>query len=133
MTLTHRFTQNPLSLFQNFDRIFDQALQQLDRPSERPVDGVYDYESEDAYVLRLELPGFSKEEVKLSLEDHELKVEADAGEDESAFRSSYSEVFSYPDDIQVDAITAKLENGILELTLPKKEEAKPVVTAIEIQ
>ncbi len=133
MILTNRLTPHSLGFIENFDRLLNQAVRGLESVAQPQPSSVYDYESDQSYVLRIEIPGFTKEEIHLSLEDDEIKISAQAGDENHPFQESFEETFSYPDDIQMDAISAKLENGILELTLPKKEVIEPTTQTIEIQ
>jgi len=82
---------------------------------------------DDAYVLRLELPGIAREGLEIAVDDGVLSVEARAdGEDaEGGFPARhYRRDFQLPDDVDVDAIAASLADGLLELRLPKAETAR---------
>ena len=85
------------------------------------------HEDKDSYQARFEVPGVKKEDVKIELNDRLLTVSAEkkekTAEGESSF--SYTRSISVPDSVKADAITAKLEDGILTVTLPKSEERKP--------
>jgi HSP20 family protein len=85
------------------------------------------HEDKDSYLVRFEMPGVKKEDVKIELNDRLLTVSAEkkekTGEAESS--SSYSRSISVPDSVKADSISAKLEDGILTVTLPKSEERKP--------
>lgn len=98
----------------------------------------------DSYLLSAELPGFKKEDIKLDLDGDLLTISA-AHSDESEQKNeggylcrerhfgSYSRSFDVSQ-IQQDGIRASYKDGVLELTLPKKE-AKPLPErrAIEIE
>ena len=90
------------------------------------------HQDEEAYYLRVELPGVKKEDVELSLENQVLSVSAESKEDDGNGESltRYEQTFTLPDNVETDHITAKCENGILTITLPKSEERKP--RAIEV-
>lgn len=85
------------------------------------------HEDKDAYHAYFEVPGVKKEDVKIELNDCRITVTAEKreknGNSESSFTLSRS--VSVPDGVNVDAIIAKLEDGILNLTLPKAEHKKP--------
>jgi HSP20 family protein len=90
------------------------------------------FEDADHYFVRLEVPGVKKEGLSIELKDRELTVTAsskvvgtDGEESYSATRS-----LSVPAGIAADQVTAKLENGILTLTLPKPAEQKPRAISI---
>ena len=76
------------------------------------------------YLLQAELPGFQKEDIKLSIEHNMLTISAEHREDKESFvrRERHYGAFSRSfdlDGIDVQGIDAKYENGILELKLPK--------------
>ena len=89
-------------------------------------------EDKDNYYARFEIPGVKKEDVKIELHDRLLTVNVEKkekrGETESSF--TYTRSISVPDSVKPDVINARLEDGILTVTLPKTEERKP--RAIEV-
>ena len=116
----------------------------------------------DSYVLEADMPGFRKEEIKLSLEGDVLTIAAEhtaekqneeapekdgeSGETKTAEQPeskgtylqrerSFCKYLQRLDisNVDVDHIDAAYENGVLTLTLPKKQPAKPEVKQIEIQ
>jgi HSP20 family protein len=133
------------------DRLFDAAfpvLNSLQREDgygsvagEFPVDF---YQDKDAFVVRAELPGFRKEDLDLEVTDGVLtitaqrKPERKTSEKEEApgtaiAEPSVSRSLPLPDDVQADAIQAKYENGVLSVTLPKREEAKPLRITVNVK
>jgi HSP20 family protein len=99
-------------------------------------------ETEKEFLIELVAPGLSKENFGISLDDNLLTVSAEkneeaANENEKLIRREYkfgSFKRSFTMDKKVDAekIAAQYVNGVLTLTLPKKEEAKPVTKNITI-
>lgn len=91
------------------------------------------HEDKDNYFARFEVPGVKKEDVKVELNDRVLTVSVEKkekqGESESSF--AYSRSISVPESVRPDAIGAKLEDGILIVTLPKAEERKPKAIAVQ--
>jgi HSP20 family protein len=87
------------------------------------------YEDEVNYYARFEVPGVKKEDTKVELEDRRLAVSVSrktvTSESESSVELSRS--LTVPDGINVEAISAKLEDGLLTVTLPKAETRKPRV------
>ncbi len=92
-------------------------------------------ESDEAYVLDMAVPGFKKSDFKIDIENEELtiaaeiKVNDDNKEDNFTRRefsfASFKRTFSLPETVEEGAVKANYENGILTLSIPKKEEAKP--------
>ncbi len=85
------------------------------------------HEDKDNYFVRCEVPGVKKEDVKVELNNQlltvsvEKKEKTDDGEQSYAFTRSVS----VPDGVKGDTIAAKLEDGVLTVTLPKAEHRKP--------
>ena len=97
-------------------------------------------EMEDGYELEMDLPGFKKEEISISLEDGNLTIQAAKGLDEDEkekktgryirrerYSGSCSRSFYVGDAVAQEDIKAKFEDGILKLSIPKKD-AKEVET-----
>ncbi|MGO9784914.1 MAG: Hsp20/alpha crystallin family protein [Streptosporangiaceae bacterium] len=91
-------------------------------------------ETDDAYVVKAELPGVGKDQVNLQLQDRELVISGEIPEPESgngsrrrsSRRTGQFELRTYlPGDVNTDAVTAQLSDGILTVTVPKSEAAKP--------
>ena len=95
-------------------------------------------ETDSAYELEIDLPGFKKEEVKVSLEDGYLLVHAEKDMEEDAdkknthyirrerYTGSCERAFYIGDDVTEEDIKGEFKHGILRLTIPKKK-AKPAV------
>ena len=90
------------------------------------------HEDKDNYFATFEIPGVKKEDVKIELNNNLLTVSAEKreknGETESSF--SLSRAVSVPEGVNAEAISAKLEDGILTVTLPKAENRKPRTIAL---
>jgi HSP20 family protein len=92
-------------------------------------------ETPDSFQVQMAAPGFKKDHFDISVENEELLISAEIekGEedtDEEFTRrefgyASFQRTFLLPETIEGDKIKAKYEDGILSVTLPKKEEAKP--------
>jgi HSP20 family protein len=150
-----RYQESPLfsparsftDLRDEMDRLFDAAfpaLSSLQREGyfnagDFPVDL---YQEKEAFLVRAELPGFRKEDLSVEVNDGLLtvtghsKTETKAESQEAKALTSERRVtrtISLPEQVKVDAIKAKYENGILTVTLPKVEEAKPRQIAIDVK
>ena len=94
------------------------------------------HEHDDKYELDIDLPGFKKDEIKLSLENGYLSVSAAKGLDEEEkdkkgklirqerYAGSMQRSFYIGDTIKQDDIKAKFEDGVLKLSIPKTEPEK---------
>jgi HSP20 family protein len=84
-------------------------------------------EDEANYEVSLDLPGVKKEDIKLDLTDRTLSVSAERKVKSEGQEQSYSlrRSFTLPRNVAGDSITAKLEDGVLTLRLPKTEQARP--------
>jgi HSP20 family protein len=117
------------------------TTQQVDKPvdsepvnTERPLvsPNVNIIETKDGYVLEAEMPGVAKEGLEVSVEDNVLTILGRRQADPSAkllYRESspadYRRVFELDPAIETGKINAQIEQGILTLTFPKTEKAKP--------
>lgn len=91
------------------------------------------YASEDAYHARIDLPGVPKDAVQVSVENSVLTVKAEHNTEGEGRSESYSlsRSLAVPEDADAGAVSARLENGVLAITLPKQEEKKPRKITIE--
>jgi len=86
-----------------------------------------DWEStEDGYVVKIEVPGIDQDGIDINVENGLLTIKAEYKEDskECLRRGKYKWSVKVVD-VDVDAITAKLDKGVLIINLPKSEKAKP--------
>ncbi|RBQ11833.1 Hsp20/alpha crystallin family protein [Pedobacter miscanthi] len=99
-------------------------------------------ESSEEYQIELAAPGLKKEDFKVSVEGETLTVSTEQRSENSVAEknynrrefsySSFTRVFTLPESADVDRILASYCDGVLKLTLPKKEEAKAVSRQIAI-
>jgi len=97
-------------------------------PSEVPSALSVDvYEDDAQYHARFEVPGVKKGDAKVELEDGVLTVSVERKTMTNSGESTYSlsRSISVPDSVLLDGIVAKLEDGLLTVTLPKQEQRKP--------
>ena len=115
------------------DRLFETALSDFGTaPSARfPVDL---YEDKDNTYVRAELPGVSRDDITVEMTEGYLTIAASrksADEKEESF--AFSRAVSIADEVQTDKVTANYENGVLTVTLPKREEAKPKKITVAVK
>ena len=90
-------------------------------------------ETDNAYVVKVDLPGVNKDQVDIQLQDRELVISGEIADDQNGDRRHRStrrtgrfEFRTYlPGEVNADAITAQLSDGVLTVTVPKSEAAKP--------
>jgi len=99
------------------------------------------YETQEEYVFKLEVPGLEKEDIKIELNSGTLSIAGERKEEKDVKKEDYHRVESYsgkfcrsftlPRNIDSKKINATIKNGILELRVPKADEAKPKSIPIE--
>lgn len=120
--------QPTISWVNELDRFFDRNL----FPSTDPAPARQSFhESDDAWILRLDLPGYSREDVKLTVIDRTLHLTAETTGDRP-FAGRVEHQWKLGEDVNQSAIAARLENGVLELTIPKQPKPEPQTLNIEI-
>jgi HSP20 family protein len=92
-------------------------------------------EHDDAYTVKMELPGVNKDEVKITLESNILTIRGEKKHEKDTKKENYHRIeriygsfersFTLPTTVKSDKIDAAYNNGVLQITLPKAEEAKP--------
>jgi len=91
------------------------------------------FENKDGYVLEAEMPGVTRDGLEITVEGSELAIvgrrHSEAAPGEALFREShardYRRVFEIDPAIDTTKVSARMEQGILTLTLPKSEKVKP--------
>lgn len=100
-------------------------------------------ENQDDYVLKLDLPGVDKKDVKLNYSNGQLQISGERKEEkeekDTTFHrmersyGKYYRSFKLPEKIVEDKISAKFDNGSLTVTIPKAEEVKPKEIEISVR
>ncbi|MCD6223743.1 MAG: Hsp20/alpha crystallin family protein [Deltaproteobacteria bacterium] len=101
------------------------------------------YEDKSNIYLDVEIPGMKKEDVKVKVEDKTLTVSGERKlereeKKEGYYRmersyGSFCRSFYLPDNVDPAKIKAKYESGVLKLSIPKKEEAKPKEIPVNVE
>ena len=104
-----------------------------------PVDVL---ESKDSYLIRAELPGMKREDLHLEVHDGSLTLSGERKLEEAAngveyhrverIAGKFSRSFYLPQTVKGDGIKATYRDGILEIHVPKADEAKPRQIAINV-
>ncbi|HEX8832899.1 MAG TPA: Hsp20/alpha crystallin family protein [Abditibacteriaceae bacterium] len=146
-----RYTHPMMNLHQQLNRMFDQFDTDLFGRLEELGDGLYApavdvKEDPDAYTVHLEVPGVKQDNLNLSLQDNVLTIKGikeQGAQHEGRYRriersyGSFVRSLSLPRSVDGAGVTANLQDGILEVRLPKREEARPrqisVTTTVNAQ
>jgi HSP20 family protein len=109
--------------YRSFDRSFERFVN--DAFFQNAASGLDVNEDEKAWTVTLDLPGVAKEDLSITIEGTVARIETRA-QAKRQFKAAYE----LPQDIDAEASAAKLENGVLTLTLAKKA---PVSTARQVE
>jgi len=100
------------------------------------------YETEDAIVLKAELPGIDPKDVEVRVEDNTLYLKGERNYEKEINEQNYHRIersygsfarsFSLPNSINAEKVKAEYKDGLLTLTMPKREEAKPKTIKIDV-
>ena len=101
------------------------------------------YDSKDNLVVKADLPGLSKEDIQVAIQENiltisgEKKQELNVSENEylrtERFYGSFHRAITLPTEVDRTKVQANFKDGVLELILPKKEEAKPQQIKIDVK
>jgi HSP20 family protein len=134
-------TFEPFAGFGNLHSVFNDLFDEnFARSSAEPTTSkwypaVDVMESKDAYLIRAELPGMKREDIKVEVQDGNLVLSGERKSEKPAEGVEYRHVervaakfwrsFSLPETAKQDGIEATYKDGILEISVPKVEKAKP--------
>jgi HSP20 family protein len=95
-------------------------------------------EQKDDYLVSLAVPGMKKDDFKIDVEGNILTISCEKEEKDVRFTrkecnySSFERSFTLPDEVIKEKIEAHYEDGLLKISLPKKEEAKKIAISKHI-
>jgi len=133
------FPRSPWSgLESEMDRFFETALGDLAgvglADNRFPVDL---YEDKDNTYVRAELPGVTRADINVEMVEDYLTISGSrktpAGEGKGEESLSFSRSVSIPESVQAEKVAATFENGVLLVTLPKREEAKRKKVTVQVK
>ncbi len=138
-----------LAIQDRMNRIFDESVRGMNRQGDddwalggawAPLVDIY--EREGNIELKAELPGVDSKDVDVRVENNVLTLRGERRIDKEVKRESYHRVeraygsfsrsFTLPSMVDTERIKAEFKEGVLHLTLPKKEEAKPRQISIKV-
>lgn len=124
----------------DFDRMFRSAVDTC-RPQSFASPRIEVSETQDAFKITADMPGMEKDNIKIAVEDSTLTISGERSEETKGDAkvvwserrsSSFQRSFRLADNIDSARVSADYKNGILEVTLPKKEEAKPRTIEVKV-
>lgn len=128
---------SPFDLLQEMTRWFEGGSQM----TKAPIDV---YETEDALVAELAVPGFAQEEIEIALEGGVLtvrgehKAQTEKKDEKRRYylqevsRQSFVRSFTLPVEVNSEQVRAELNDGLLKIWLPKAAQAKPRRIAVQV-
>ncbi|MGE0642154.1 MAG: Hsp20/alpha crystallin family protein [Nitrospira sp.] len=140
--------------FRELEEVSDRLNRMFARPATRAANGketmiVADWtpsvdisETEGEYQIKAEIPDVKKEDVKVTLEDGVLTIQGERKHEKEEKGKKYHRIersygsfvrtFSLPDVIDEDKVRAEFKEGVLNLSLPKSEKAKPKAIDVKV-
>lgn len=121
-----------------FDPEFDEEV--LNTPWAPPADVL---ETKDAIQIKVELPGMTEKDIDVQMENGVVTLRGERKLNKEFVEKNYRQIerfygkftrnFILPPNVEFSKITATYTNGLLELYIPKKEEAKPKTIHVEVK
>jgi HSP20 family protein len=120
-------------LFRLFDTFFNEGGEDLaSRTWTPPVDI---QETDDAYRIQAELPGMTRDDIQITMENNVLRLSGERKFEKDVKKENFHRIervygtftrsFALPTQVSPEKVEAKFENGVLTITVPKAEQAKP--------
>ena len=135
-----------LSIQDEMNKLFDERLDQfsgseLQSRVWQPLVDIF--EEDDKFVIKAEIPEVKKEDISINLENNVLTIKGERKLEKEDKKENYHRAerfygmfqrsFTLPGTVEQEKIKANLENGVLTLEIPKKEEVKPKKIEIDIK
>jgi len=133
-----------LALLRNrFDRLMNRFPEETELFTTQWAPRADILETKNAILIKAELPGMTEKDIHIEMENGVLTINGErtfeketADKDYRRVERSYGKFirsFTLPTNVSGDKITASYNNGLLEIELPKKEEAKPKTIHIDVK
>jgi HSP20 family protein len=134
-------SRSPWAFIEDMDKIFSQFVQPTtENRSMWNFNPAVDVdENDDHFLISVDLPGIKKDDVKIEVAENTLTISGERRHEKKEkddrrsekFYGRFERSFALPRNVDASKIEARYENGVLELAVPKAEEAKP--RTIQIQ
>ena len=138
---TRRPMRNPFNLQSVFSDLFGSYENETDMGNTSWMPTVDVSETEAGFEVRAELPGVAKDDLHISIKDNLLTLSGEKRQEKVGDAHNYHRVerrygsfqrkFALPREVETDEIKAEFNEGVLTLSIPKPEAAKPIVVPIE--
>ncbi len=135
-----------MTLQQRINRMFDDVVPRSGRTELATTNwspSVDIYERPEEIVIEAELPGMTKENVSVNLENGVLTIQGERKLEHEDKRENYHRIeraygtfmrsFTLPSHVNVEKIDAQFKDGVLQVRLPKREEAKPKQINVKVK
>ena len=142
------FSSDVLGMQKEFNRLFDNFFHGDITDSTSAftsawIPAVDIAERENDFVVKMELPGVAKEDVKITMQNGILTVKGEKKQEKESKNSDYHRVersygsfqrsFTLPTAVRTDSVEASFTDGVLNISLPKAEEAKPKQIDVKVK
>ncbi|MCG8375661.1 MAG: Hsp20/alpha crystallin family protein, partial [Chlorobiales bacterium] len=131
---------DPLKMFEN---VFNETVSPFVSSMVAPSFKVDVSEDEEAIYIDADMPGMKKEEVKISMDEDVLTISAERTHEEEQKKKDYHRVersygsmsrsFSLGENVDLENVDAKYDNGVLHIVVPKKEPTEKKAKEIEVK
>mgnify|MGYP003574701242 FL=1 len=136
---------NPFGEVDTFQRQMNRLFEDYARP-DNSVSGwtprVDIFEDENQIILSAELPGLSDKDVTVNVENNVLTISGERKLENEESKDGYTRVeryygsfnrsFSLPNTVDIEKVDAKMDKGVLTVTLPRREETKPKQIEVKV-
>jgi HSP20 family protein len=127
------------ALYNRFNRLFDDPFFRVGQMDDDAGMGLWNpavdlYEKDDHFMIKAELPGVNKDDIKIDLQDRLLTLSGERTYDNEVKEENYyrrersygkfQRAFTLPTDVDSDKIKAEFKDGVLQIEVPKPEEKK---------
>lgn len=142
------FPSDVLNMRKEFDRLFDSFFHGDTADTTTAftsawIPAVDIAERENDFVVRMELPGVAKEDVRITMQEHILTIRGEKKQEKESKGSefhrtersygSFQRSFTLPASVKSGEIDASFSDGVLHVTLPKAEESKPKQIDVKVK
>lgn len=134
------YGRDPLKMFEN---VFNETVSPFVSSMVAPSFKVDVSEDEEAIYIDADMPGMKKDEVKISMDEDVLTISAERTHEEEQKKKDYHRVersygsmsrsFSLGENVDLENVDAKYDNGVLHIVVPKKEPTEKKAKEIEVK